>query len=230
MRQLNVNAGQIAGRNGRLRIKRQGVEPYDDLLWRLQARQTAPSMAITVGLLGCEPRAGVTTVAANLALRASERGLGPVLLVETAQERPKLTGAWKLPGGPGLVELLSGEASFSECLHQGPAADLHVIAAGGGKRHDAPMWDAGAIDALIAEACADHHLVLFDLPSASRLQHAVLLARQLDQVLLVVRAENTRDAVARRAAELLQADGVRLAGVVLNRRRSYVPRWLSRWI
>lgn len=216
---------------GRRVAKRRGAEPFDALLWRLQSRQpTDASSALTIGLLACEPGAGVTTIAANLAVRASELQLGPVLLVETDGERPRLRGAWKLPPGPGLAEMLTGEASLPDCLRDGPAADLHVVPAAAAKRRDTPAWDAGAIDALLAESCADHRLVLFDLPSADQLQHAVLLARRLDQVLLVVRAEQSRGPAARRVADHLLEDGVPLTGAVLNRERTYVPRWLARWI
>jgi Mrp family chromosome partitioning ATPase len=216
--------------NARGRLKRRrGAEPYDGLLWRLQSRQSDQAGGATLGLIGCEARTGVSTIAANLAVRASELGLGPVLLVETDSERPRLSSAWKLPGGPGLPELLSGQASFSECLRGGPADDLHVIPAAGNRSLDT-AWDPGAIDALLAEARGDYRLVLFDLPPADRLHHAVLLARRLDQVLLVLRAEQSRGPAAQRAADRLLEDGVPLTGAVLNRERNYVPRWLSRWI
>jgi Mrp family chromosome partitioning ATPase len=216
---------------GRGIAKRRGAEPFDGLLWRLQSRQVrSESVATTIGLIGCEAGAGVTTIAANLAVRASELQLGPVLVVETDCERPRLRAAWKLPNGPGLAEMLTGEAAFADCVCDGPAVDLHVIPASAAKRRETPAWDPGALDALLAESCDDHALVLFDLPSADKLQHAVLLARRLDQVLLVVRAEQSRGPATRRIADQLLDDGVPLVGAVLNRERRYVPRWLSRWI
>jgi tyrosine-protein kinase Etk/Wzc len=215
---------------GRALHKRRGAEPFDALLWRLQSRQATASGAAMIGLIGSEARTGVTTIAANLAVRASELGLGPVLLVETNCERPRLATTWRLPAGPGLAELMSGEAAFADCLCNGPVIDLHVLPAAAAKRREAPFWDAGAVDALVAEACADHRIVLFDLPAADQLHQAVLLARRLDQVLLVVRAEQSRGTATQRAADRLLEDGVRLTGALLNRQRNYVPRWLNRWI
>jgi Mrp family chromosome partitioning ATPase len=212
-------------------IGRRGAAPFDALLWRLQARQPgAASRAATLGLVGCGEDAGVTTLAGNLAVRASELGLGPVLLIETDAERPRLRRAWKLLAGPGLEQLFAGEATYAQCLQSGPATGLHVIAATGHRRGSAAAWDAAAVDALLVEACGDHSLVLVDLPAASQLKQTVMLARRLDQVLLVVRAERTPGGEAERIAEHLREDGVPLAGAVLNRERSYVPRWLKRWI
>jgi Mrp family chromosome partitioning ATPase len=209
--------------------KRRGVQPYDALLWRLQSRQSEQAAAATIGFIGCESRTGVSTITANLAVRASELRLGPVLLVEADGDRPRLARAWKLPGGPGLEEMLSGTAAFSDCLRGGPGDDLHVITATGGSAPGA-AWDPCAIDALLAEARGDYRMVLFDLPPAERLHHALLLARRLDQVLLVLRAEQSRGPAAQRVADQLIEDGVPLAGAVLNRQRSYLPRLLSRWI
>ena len=73
-------------------------------------------------------------------------------------------------------------------------------------------------------------MVIFDLPPASRLRQALLLARRLDQTLLVVRAESTRKQDAAKLAQLMADDGLPLAGVLFNRRRRYVPRWMERWV
>jgi Mrp family chromosome partitioning ATPase len=215
---------------GRVMKRRRGAEPFDALLWRLMSRRAHATQSTTIGLIGCDSGAGVTTIAANLAARASELQLGPVLLVETVCERPRLSAAWKLPRGPGLAELLAGEAAFADCLRSGPAGDLHVLPAASGRRKELPAWDALIVEALLAECSTDHKLVLFDLPTADRLDHATLLAKRLDEVLLVVRAERTRGPEARRVVDRLLEDGVPLKGAVLNRQRRYVPRWLNRWL
>lgn len=211
--------------------KRRGADPFDAILWRLQSRQSPASGPMTIGLLGCEKRAGVTTIATNLAVRASEMQLGPVLLVETDADRSRLRKSWRLGSGPGLTELMAGDASLADCTYAGPAPGLKVIPAAAGQGGDETLaWDTGAVDALLAETCADYRLVLFDLPCADQLHQTVLLARRLEQVLLVIRAESTRSRDAQRIADRLTEDGVPLSGVVLNRSRSYVPNWLKRWI
>src|SRR5262245_48104838 len=112
-------------------MRRPGAEPYDGLLWRLQARQAAEAdRAMTLGLIGCERRVGVTTVAANLAIRASELMLGPVLLVEAAAGGSRLSRLWRLAPGPGLAQLLSGEAAYADCIQPGPGPGLSVLHAG----------------------------------------------------------------------------------------------------
>jgi tyrosine-protein kinase Etk/Wzc len=219
-----------AKRRGSAAKRRRGAEPFDELLWRLQARRkTSDDSGSTIGLIGCEDRAGSTTIAANLAVRASELSLGPVLLVETSRGGRSLAREWRLARGAGLAELLAGEASLAECLRPGPAAGLSVLPCGQLRAGEIVAWEPGGVDALLAETAADHSLVIFDLPPASQMRQALMLARRLDQVIMVVRAEGTRKQDAARAASRLLDDGVPLAGAVLNRQRRYVPRWLHRW-
>jgi Mrp family chromosome partitioning ATPase len=214
--------------NRRSRVKAPG--PYDDLLWRLQSRHTPEGGALTIGLIGGDARAGVTTIASNLAVRASELNLGPVLIVEADVRRPRLAKTWKLERGPGLVDLLRGEASYSACLRPGPVENLAVMPAGRIPRGDNVSWTAGDVDALIAETCADNSLVFFDLPAAGELCGMLMLARRLDQALVVIRAESDRDFELKKRVDRLLDDGVAVAGAILNRKRSYVPGWLQRWM
>jgi len=208
-----------------------GADPFDELLCRLQARRDRKSAGRTmIGLIGCEQRAGVTTMAANLAVRASELGLGPVLLVEVHRGRRSIETAWKLGRGPGLAELFSGEASLTECLRQGPTPDLQVLSAGSPRGDELAEGDAVGIDSFVNEIASEFATVIFDLPPANRLRQSLLLARRLDQVLLVVRAESTRKDDAIKLSQRLVDDGLPLAGVLFNRQRSYVPRWMERWV
>jgi Mrp family chromosome partitioning ATPase len=201
--------------------------PYDALLWRILSRREAGEQAAcTIGVVGAEPRVGATTVAANLAVRACELQQGPVLLIEANPSRPKLAGSWKLAGAPGLPALVAGEASLNDCVQVGPTPDLKVLTAA----TELPTWESATVHALLAEVAADYRVVIFDLPAAGQLNDSLLLARQLEQVLLVVRAEQSCGPAVQRVADQLADDGVSLAGVVLNRQRTYVPRWLTRWV
>jgi protein-tyrosine kinase len=72
--------------------------------------------------------------------------------------------------------------------------------------------------------------VVVDLPEASKLGPSLFLARQCDGVVLVAEADRTRRGDAEGAVQQLKLDGVPLIGSVLNRKRSYVPAWLERWL
>jgi Mrp family chromosome partitioning ATPase len=69
-------------------------------------------------------------------------------------------------------------------------------------------------------------LIVIDAPSLEESHLGLALARHSDATVVVVRAERTRRWRVRQLLELLRQTGAQLAGTVLNRRRTYAPRFL----
>jgi Mrp family chromosome partitioning ATPase len=67
--------------------------------------------------------------------------------------------------------------------------------------------------------------ILFDSPPINSCNDSSALASKMDGVVMVVQAENTRWEVAQRAKEQIENDKVKILGVVLNRRKLYIPEW-----
>jgi Mrp family chromosome partitioning ATPase len=65
-----------------------------------------------------------------------------------------------------------------------------------------------------------------DLPPVGEAGAAVRTCSSLDVVMLVIEAEKTTIEMARRACRRLLDAGAPRVGIVLNKRRFYVPRWL----
>ena len=70
---------------------------------------------------------------------------------------------------------------------------------------------------LVAALVQAADIVLFDSPPVLAVTDAVVLARHVDGVLLVVDAGHTREQALAQAAGELQKSGVNLLGVALNR-------------
>jgi hypothetical protein len=73
-------------------------------------------------------------------------------------------------------------------------------------------------------------LVMIASPPASQAPMGVLLSRFVDGNILVLEAERTRAPVAIELRDALSASGGVVVGAVLTRCRSYVPRFLRRWL
>jgi Mrp family chromosome partitioning ATPase len=52
----------------------------------------------------------------------------------------------------------------------------------------------------------------------------------VDGVILVAEAERTKIEVARKIRKDLESTGVRILGVVLNKKRNYIPEYLERFL
>jgi Mrp family chromosome partitioning ATPase len=71
-------------------------------------------------------------------------------------------------------------------------------------------------------------LILFDTPSLSEAVDAVVLAPFVDGTVVIVDAGATRWQVVRHAVDEIHAQQGRVLGVVLNKRRHYIPEYVYR--
>lgn len=181
----------------------------------------------SLGLTSCRRRAGVTTVAARLAVTAAQCGAGQVLLVDAHLAWPAVFRQLRLPAGPGLSELLLEACAPADAIQPGPVPRLSVLTAGG-RCDEAAALDSPQLGELIETLQEGFDLVLFDLPPVGEAGGDLRLAGLLDGVLLVLEAERVRRQVAQRARQLLLRAEGNLLGAVLNKRRRYIPQWLYR--
>ena len=68
--------------------------------------------------------------------------------------------------------------------------------------------------------------VLFDTPPMDAVNHLIRGAHLLDGMLLVIETERVRWEAAQRVKERLVKANVPILGVVLNRKKYHIPRWL----
>ena len=209
--------------------RRRGADAYDTLLWRLQPQiDDNRGVGFLTGITSCDRGAGVSTVAANLAIRAADHHMQPVLLVDANAAHPQIARKFRLRNALGLSDVLAGQCSAQEAIHATQIEGLEVMPLGTAGLMDRVGLDHQELEAMIDGFRESHDMIVFDLPEVSELRHMLLVARQLDAAILAIQSEATSHSVARRAASQLQADGVNLMGSVLTRQRQYIPKWLSR--
>ena len=68
--------------------------------------------------------------------------------------------------------------------------------------------------------------MLIDSPSLQRSSAGIEVAALADLSLVVVEAEATRTAVARRLIDQVEGTGGQVIGAILNKRRFYIPRFI----
>ena len=80
--------------------------------------------------------------------------------------------------------------------------------------------------AIWAPLRAAYDLILVDAPPATTSPQGLAVSRQVDGAVLVIAAEETRWPVAERVKQSIERSGGRVLGVVLNRRKYHIPRWV----
>jgi Mrp family chromosome partitioning ATPase len=213
--------------------RRRGADGYDTLLWRLQPRLEASrekndGAGFLVGVTSCDRRSGVSTVAANLAIRAADHQMRPALLIDAAVHQPTVGRQFRLRDPLGLADAMAGRCSISDAIHRTSVDGLDVMPVGTAGIVDRVGFDYQQVEAMISGLRESHQMVIFDLPQVNELRNLLLVARRLDAVLLAIRHESTSASTLEMASDQLQADGVNLVGTVVCAHKQYVPAWLRR--
>jgi capsular exopolysaccharide synthesis family protein len=183
-------------------------------LLRTRVEMAGPSTVMITSALDNE---GKTICAINLAKALSMSIGAGVILIDADLRHPSTAQLLDLRTDPGLVDYLTGDVDWRACVQTIDAAHLRVIPAGTTSSMIAPeLLGSARLAQLITEVQAEFpgHYVVFDAPPLLLTVDPLVLARQVDHVLLVVRAAVTPRAAVLKAIESLGPE--RLRGIVFN--------------
>jgi len=189
-------------------------------------RLKSPFKSIMVTSPG--PSEGKSTTVLNLANVFQEFGRR-VLVVEADLHRPALHHTLSITSKPGLLDFLSGPATFQEICR--PLASGVTLIPGQVSREDAASLLASArFKELLSLATAQFDLIFVDSPPLLVVPDDILLAAALDRVILVAKATVTSKRDLRKAQEILGQSNAQILGVVLNQAKPqdvpyYKPRY-----
>ncbi len=163
---------------------------------------------------------GKTTVTSNLGVALSKSRLR-VALIDGDLRRPSLHRAFTLENHVGLRNILRGEidlesASTEEIAKPSHMPNISVVAAGEGSEDVVELLHSPYFGALLARLSRDFDVILIDSPPLLHMADARVLAGQSDGAILVFRAGSTSYDTAADVRDLLDRDGVRLVGTILN--------------
>ncbi len=154
------------------------------------------------------PGEGKTFTAVNLALSLAQERDHDVLLVDADFAKPSVPGALGLTPGRGLMDALADPAvDVADCLIQTDLPNLMVLPAGQQTNRDteylASAHTAEVIDRLTQSAPG--RIVIFDSPPVLAASPAIALSAHVGQLLMVVRADTTKESALRDAIGLMAA-------------------------
>ncbi|MFN3189909.1 MAG: GumC family protein [Aureliella sp.] len=178
----------------------------------------------TLGVVSAGQGAGATTLATQLALVSSDDCDLKTILVDADAKRRSLSRSFGLNGSPGLIELVSGDASHDECLQHGRNSKVGLIACSSVHSDERMQSRPAELAAALNAYRNNCDLLVVDLPPADQPDQATGLAPHLDGLLLVVESEVTEAVDAERVVSRMLASDSNLIGVVLNKHKNYLPR------
>ena len=161
-------------------------------------------------------REGKTSVAAELARRFAENTHSKVLLIDADMRSPDIHSLFQIEPGPGLVGVLSGEATIEQAIDTSWSDQLHILPAGRLATSPVALLGNGNVKAVLDAALAEYRYVVIDTPPILPTGESLVLSRAADVTLLCVMWETSRTDLVRRAwKRLLLADSTNV-GLVVN--------------
>ena len=162
------------------------------------------------------PSEGKTTAATNFAAVLSQ-GDAKVLLIDADLRRPNVHHRFGLNGRVGLTTLLTGSTRFEDSIQRVPDLPfLDVLPSGPVPPFPTELLSSAAMQSLIARCAEQYTYVVIDSPPILSVTDSVIVARDADAVVLVVRHGKSNKHVVRRARDLLIRSGAAITGIVLN--------------
>lgn len=157
---------------------------------------------------------GKSLIVGNLAVTLAQRGL-KVVAVDADLRLPRLHLLFNIDQGPGLTGSLL-EGNGAENLKDVVVEGLSVLPSGGLPPNPAEVVASPRMRKLLDDLTQGTDLVLIDSSPVLPVADAAILASQVDGVILVLQADQSRRQDVRNAAESLRRAGGRLVGLVLN--------------
>jgi Mrp family chromosome partitioning ATPase len=202
-------------------------EDYEKLKVMLTI-EAARSELKSVMLVSALPGEGVSTVTLGLGATMAEGARQGVLVIDLNSANPDLADRLGVRPAVGIGELIAKDATRSEAIVESQVPHLFLLGQGRAAADFSLPSSLALFDELIRGMRADFDHLIIDGGSLATSPDSLLVSSKVDGVILVVQAERTGSDVVRDASDQLRMAGANLLGAVLNRRRDYLPRFLSR--
>lgn len=173
-----------------------------------------------IAVTACAKGAGVSTIATGLAATLSETGDGNVLLVDMNSAQGAAHPFYKGKPSCRLADALEDQKRDGAMVQE----NLYVVSGGanGNELLNIPKYVAQLMPQLRA---SDYDYIIFDMPPVSQTSVTTKLSQLMDINLLVVESEKTNREVVKQASSMLSGAKGNV-GIVLNKTRTYAPKWL----
>jgi capsular exopolysaccharide synthesis family protein len=189
------------------------AEEYRTLRARLtQREEMGPLRTILVTSPGA--RDGKSITAANLAITMAQELQRSVLLVDADLRTASVHALFGIDQGPGLTEVLMGDATIDDALVYLPEHRLTVLPAGAIPQFPTELLGSTSMRRVVDVLRSRFDRILVDVPSVMPLADVGTVAPLADGVLMIVRSGVTKRPALDEALATLEDNKV--LGVVLN--------------
>jgi Mrp family chromosome partitioning ATPase len=171
---------------------------------------------------------GVTTMATAYARLLAMHEGHRVLLLELNARTPALAARLGLHGAEGVTHFFSAHRPFAGLVQRPDGEAFDVMHVGSADATQVQINLEREFPHLVQEALRSYDTVIVDAPPVVLCPETPPLSPFVDGIVLVVHSGRTKRETVDRSIKQLQQFQGRVLGVVLNRKRYYIPRFIYR--
>jgi len=170
---------------------------------------------------------GKTTAAIAMARTLSSTGQCKVLLVDGNLRNPNLHLQFSANHKPGLTDYIEANVDEKLVVRNSGCPNLNLILRGTDNSGSSSPFRAQAFSEKLDGFRKTYDYVIFDSDSIMESSNVAIAARYFDGVIIIVECEKTTWSDASIAKESIDNAGGRVLGVILNKRKYYVPKFVN---
>ncbi len=206
------------------------AEQYEVLKAKLWSRYSEKGMKV-LAFVGANSGSGVSTTASNFAATLAQDARSKVLLIDAnlrvSKKSSKLPAEMDGRRGAEIAGLLAAELSTNSIVPG--SGNVSVLPSHTKCALPLTLFQSEAFDDFLKAVRERFDHVVIDAPPLKGFAESIVLSRKADGVILVIESGQTRRRVGLWAKQQIEEAGGKILGVVLNKRKFYIPNWLYRF-
>ena len=160
------------------------------------------------------PDEGKSTISSNLSFALSQ--MEKTLIIDADLRKATLAKCFGLElEGMGLSDLLSPEFKIKKAIH--PISDsLHILPAGHVCKKPLEVLSSDKMQKTLQILSKEYDRIIIDSPPVVAVSDSMVLAKYVDSIVYVVKADSTKPNVVTRGVKLFERADKQVDGIVLN--------------
>ena len=190
------------------------AEAYRTLRTNIMAKKQPGPLSLIISSSG--PSEGKSTSLANLAITLAQMN-SKVIIVDFDLRRPMVHNIFELERNTGSSDFLSDEKFFIDAVIKSSGIkNLDIITSGAIPPNPSELIASDRTDVLIEVLKDRYDYVLFDIPPIIAVTDAMIMAKKVDMLTLVIRVNNTEKSVIQRTKSMLENINISVTGIIVN--------------
>lgn len=205
------------------------VERYEEIKVRLSTLYPKNDLK-TIMLTGTTHEQGVTTTAISFASSLARNNHNKVLIIDANIRTPRLNEVFDVEDDKGLVDIVKDKEKNVIRKTNIGKNQLYYITSGKNYLEPQSLYNSETFDLLLRTCQENFDYIIVDTSPVTVFPETKILCNKVDGIILVLESGQTKKQVARKAKKEIEESGGKILGIVVNRRKYYIPEWLYRLV